>query len=60
MKQFLDHRDVNAVQDPRPVGLPVAQKVIYDLGAELEGGVVECRWNVLDRVGVRESNGANA
>ena len=60
MEEFLDHGDVDAVQHACPIGPPVVQEVNYDLRAEIEGGVVECRRNVFDYGTVGEGDRADA
>ena len=41
MKQFRNHRDVDAVQELILVGTPVVDEVVDDFRAEFESGLVE-------------------
>lgn len=56
VKKFVDHGNIDAVQNLVLVGPPVVQEMIDDFCAEFKGGVMERRRDVLDHVAVGESD----
>jgi hypothetical protein len=56
VKQSLDYWGIDAVQNFVAMGVPVIDEMLNDFCAELEGGVVECRRNLLGHVAKGEGN----